>query len=92
VDLTGINADNRAFNLGQNINFQMLAEIPTVSFMHLFYLPDVFAAFQYIVVKLDKVSRGCETRARDFTQRMEVEAVYSPQRKVAYQAVDAPHN
>jgi hypothetical protein len=92
VDLTGINADNRTFNLGQNINFQMLGEILTVSFMHLFYLPDVFATFQYIIVKLDKVSRGCETRARNFTQWMEVEAVYSPQREIAYQAVDAPHS
>jgi hypothetical protein len=69
-----------------------MEKISTVYFMHLFYLPDVFAAFHYIVVKLDKVSRGCETRSRNFTQWMEVEAVYGPQREIAYQAMDAPHS
>jgi hypothetical protein len=63
----------------------------TVSFMHSFHLPDVLAAFHHIVVKLDKVSRGCEARSRDFMQRMELEAVYCAQSKIACQGADAPH-
>ncbi len=55
-------------------------------FVHLFNLKQKLARTNDIVIKFVYVRACCQLRARDMSQRMEIEAIYSPKTEIHAEA------